>query len=100
MTAAMMASSSRRDSHRHDDQPGIDRVREFYRQNHAQQTCACVQAQKQKAKRLRFDQRETTPWQALDCLIRIRVRSHESPVRAEPVEALRQARGERCFPCD
>jgi inositol oxygenase len=46
--------------------PGIERVREFYRQNHAHQTFAFVQ--EKKAKWLGFAQAEMTPWQALDYL--------------------------------
>jgi inositol oxygenase len=54
------------DAYRDFDQPGIDRVRAFYRENHAKQTYAFVQ--EKKAHWLRFAQREMTPWQALDYL--------------------------------
>lgn len=49
-----------------DAQPGIDRVRAFYRENHARQTLAFVLGKK--AQWLTFSQREMTPWDALDYL--------------------------------
>lgn len=48
------------------DKPGIDRVRAFYRENHARQTVAFVAAQK--ARWLAFDRARMTPWQALEFL--------------------------------
>ena len=49
-----------------DAQPGMARVREFYRNNHQHQTYAFVQAKK--SKWLAFNQRAMTPWQGLDFL--------------------------------
>jgi inositol oxygenase len=62
----MLADDTQRAAYRDYDKPGTDRVREFYRQNHAQQTYAFVQ--QKKAQWLRFDQRQMTPWEALDFL--------------------------------
>jgi inositol oxygenase len=49
-----------------EDNPAVARVRAFYRQNHTHQTLAFVLAKK--AQWLQFNQREMTPWQALDFL--------------------------------
>jgi inositol oxygenase len=62
----MLADPSQRAAYREYDKPGIDRVREFYRQNHARQTFDFVQAQR--ARWLRFEHCTMTPWQALEYL--------------------------------
>jgi inositol oxygenase len=62
----MLAEPQRRAAYRDYDKPGADRVRAFYRANHAHQTFAFVQAQK--AKWLRFEHCTMTPWQALEYL--------------------------------
>ena len=60
--AAEPARAAYRDYHK----PGIDRVREFYRQNHRHQTVAFVT--EQRVKWLQFNTRQMTPWAALDYL--------------------------------
>ena len=55
-----------RSAYRDYDKTGIDRVREFYRQNHRNQTVALVAAKR--AQWLQFNQRRMTPWAALDYL--------------------------------
>ena len=55
-----------RTAYRDYDKPGMDRVREFYRRNHRQQTVAFVAAKR--AQWLQFNQRRMTPWAALDYL--------------------------------
>ena len=62
----MLADSSSRAAYRDYAKPGIDRVRAFYRENHARQTYDFVQTQK--AKWLRFERATMTPWQALEYL--------------------------------
>ena len=62
----LLAIAENRGGYRDYDQPGIDRVRTFYRNNHAHQTYAFVQ--EKKARWLKFDQREMTPWEGLDFL--------------------------------
>jgi inositol oxygenase len=62
----LLADASHRGAYRDYDKPGIDRVREFYRQNHLHQTVDFVRAKK--AQWLQFNQREMTPWDALDYL--------------------------------
>jgi inositol oxygenase len=61
-----VAATENRSRYRDYDQPGIDRVRTFYRNNHTHQTYAFVQ--EKRAKWLKFDQREMTPWEGLDFL--------------------------------
>ena len=67
---ALLAEEGQRAAYRNygDGQgdPGMARVREFYRNNHMQQTYAFVTAKK--ARWLQFKQREMTPWAALDYL--------------------------------
>ncbi len=48
------------------EQPGMARVREFYRNNHQHQTFDFVRAKK--ARWLAFNQRAMTPWEGLDFL--------------------------------
>ncbi len=55
-----------KDAFRNYAEPARDTVREFYRQNHAQQTHDFVVGKK--ADFLRFNRREMTPWEALDYL--------------------------------
>ena len=55
-----------RAAYRDYDKPGMARVREFYRQNHQQQTVAFVAAKR--AQWLQFNQCRMTPWAALDYL--------------------------------
>jgi inositol oxygenase len=62
----MLVQPPQRSAYRDYEQPGIDRVRAFYRENHARQTFAFVQAQK--ARWLRFEHATMTPWQALEFL--------------------------------
>ncbi|MBU3737574.1 MAG: inositol oxygenase [Rhodoferax sp.] len=62
----LMAQAADRAAYRDYAQPGIDRVREFYRANHQHQTYDFVLAKK--AKWLQFQQREMSPWDALDYL--------------------------------
>jgi len=62
----LLAAGESRVGYRDYDQPGIDRVRAFYRSNHTHQTYAFVQ--EKRAKWLKFDQREMTPWEGLDFL--------------------------------
>lgn len=62
----LLAAVESRGGYRDYDQPGIDRVRTFYRNNHTHQTYAFVQ--EKRAKWLKFDQREMTPWEGLDFL--------------------------------
>jgi len=63
---ALLASEPERAAYRDYDQPGIDRVRNFYRNNHQHQTLDFVRAKK--AQWLGFTQREMTPWAALEFL--------------------------------
>ncbi len=69
-TAALLAEEGQRAAYRNygdgDTDPGIARVREFYRNNHTHQTFDFVTAKK--AQWLQFNQREMTPWDALDYL--------------------------------
>jgi len=60
------AAARSQDAYRNFDAPARDTVREFYRQNHAQQTYDFVVARK--ADYLRFNRREMTWWDALDYL--------------------------------
>ena len=62
----LLAADGQRAAYRDYEQPGIERVREFYRNNHINQTYAFVQAKK--AAWLQFNQRAMTPWQALEFL--------------------------------
>ena len=62
----LLAAGAERSGYRDYAQPGIDRVREFYRRNHRHQTVAFV-AEK-RAQWLQFNQRRMTPWEALDYL--------------------------------
>jgi inositol oxygenase len=62
----LLAAAESRGGFRDYDQPGIDRVQTFYRNNHTHQTYAFVQ--EKRAKWLKFDQREMTPWEGLDFL--------------------------------
>ena len=62
----LLSAAENRAGYRDYDQPGIDRVRTFYRNNHAHQTYTFVQ--EKRAKWLKFDQREMTPWEGLDFL--------------------------------
>ena len=64
--SSLLAAAKNRGGYRDYDQPGIDRVRTFYRNNHTHQTYAFVQ--EKRAKWLKFDQREMTPWEGLDFL--------------------------------
>ena len=64
-----LADEGRRTAYRdyeNDDNPGISRVREFYRNNHQHQTFDFVAAKK--AQWLQFKQQDMTPWEALDYL--------------------------------
>ena len=61
-----LATDIQQPAYRDYDKPGIDRVREFYRQNHRHQTVDFVAAKR--ARWLTFKQRAMTPWQALDYL--------------------------------
>lgn len=61
-----LADEADRTAYRNYDKPEIDRVREFYRQNHQHQTLDFVRAKK--AQWLRFDRQTMTPWAALDYL--------------------------------
>jgi inositol oxygenase len=63
---ALMAEDSQRAAYRDYAKPGIERVREFYRNNHIHQTYAFVV--EKKAKWLQFNQRQMSPWEALDYL--------------------------------
>ena len=68
-TPPLLADAAQRAAYRdydNHDNPGAVRVREFYRNNHTHQTFGFV-AEK-KARWLQFNQREMTPWQALDYL--------------------------------
>ena len=61
-----LAKGDERTAYRDYSGAQVDHVREFYRQNHMHQTYALVQ---QKKKRwLAFDQRQMSPWDALDYL--------------------------------
>jgi inositol oxygenase len=60
------AAAKSQDAYRNFDAPARETVREFYRQNHAQQTYDFVVARK--ADYLRFNRREMTWWDALDYL--------------------------------
>ena len=62
----LLAADDQRAGYRDYQQPGIDRVRNFYRTNHHHQTVDFVAAKK--AKWLQFNQRSMTPWEALDYL--------------------------------
>lgn len=62
----LLAAESGRAAFRDYAQPGIERVRTFYRNNHQSQTLDFVRGKK--AKWLAFAQREMTPWAALDFL--------------------------------
>ena len=65
----LLPDDTRREAYRDyadEAQPGMARVRAFYRNNHAQQTYAFVQ--EKKARWLKFDQREMTPREGLDFL--------------------------------
>jgi inositol oxygenase len=62
----LLAATENRSGYRDYDQPGIERVRQFYRNNHTHQTYAF--GQEKRAKWLKFDQREMTPWEGLDFL--------------------------------
>lgn len=62
----LLAQDAKRTSYRDYEQPGIARVREFYRNNHLNQTFAFVQGKK--AKWLQFKQREMSPWEGLEFL--------------------------------
>ena len=66
LQAPALAIDADRAAYRDYDKPGIDRVREFYRQNHQHQTVDFVAAKK--ARWLPFQQRRMTPWAALDYL--------------------------------
>lgn len=63
---AFIADAADRGGYRNYERPGLDRVREFYRENHEKQTLDFVLAKK--AQWLRFDRATMTPWQALDYL--------------------------------
>ena len=68
-TNTLLAADTAREAYRDytdDAQPGMARVRAFYRNNHQHQTYDFVQAKK--AKWLAFNQRAMTPWQGLDFL--------------------------------
>lgn len=68
-TSGLLADNGQRTAYRdyeNDANPGIARVREFYRNNHQHQTFAFV-AEK-KARWLQFQQCEMSPWEALDYL--------------------------------
>ena len=62
----LLADEPNRAAYRDYTQPGIDRVREFYRNNHTHQTLGFVLGKKDKW--LQFRQREMTPWEGLDYL--------------------------------
>ncbi len=62
----LLAPVLRRAQYRDYQQAGIDRVREFYRNNHTHQTLDFVLAKKDKW--LQFQQRAMTPWEGLDYL--------------------------------
>ena len=62
----LLATEPERAAFRDYAQPGIERVRSFYRNNHQSQTLDFVRAKK--ARWLAFAQREMTPWDALDFL--------------------------------
>ena len=66
LNPAPLAAEPARATFRDYDKPGIDRVREFYRNNHRQQTVAFVTEQREKW--LQFNTRQMTPWAALDYL--------------------------------
>jgi inositol oxygenase len=51
----LLAATENRSGYRDYDQPGIERVRQFYRDNHTHQTYAF--GQEKRAKWLKFDQR-------------------------------------------
>ena len=61
-----LADEPSRAAYRDFAQPGIDRVREFYRNNHTHQTVDFVLGKKDKW--LQFQQRQMTPWEGLDYL--------------------------------
>jgi inositol oxygenase len=63
---AHLAHTAAQAAYRDYDQPGIERVRTFYRNNHQQQTFAFVAAKK--ARWLQFQERRMTPWEGLDFL--------------------------------
>ena len=68
-TTAFMAEEAERATYRdysNDSDPNMARVRAFYRNNHIHQTHAFVV--EKKAQWLQFNQREMTPWDALDYL--------------------------------
>ena len=62
----LLAPEPRRAQYRDYQQAGIDRVREFYRNNHSQQTLSFVL--EKKGRWLQFKQRTMTPWEGLDYL--------------------------------
>ena len=62
----LLAAEPDRTAFRDYAQPGIERVRTFYRNNHQNQTFDFVSGKK--ARWLAFAQREMTPWDALDFL--------------------------------
>ena len=62
----LLAPVPRRAQYRDYQQAGIDRVREFYRNNHTHQTLDFVLAKKDQW--LQFQQRAMTPWEGLDYL--------------------------------
>lgn len=62
----LLATAENRGCYRDYDQPGFERVRQFYLNNHTHQTYAFVK--EKRAKWLKFDQREMTPWEGLDFL--------------------------------
>ena len=64
--SAHLAATGDRAAYRDYAQPGLDRVRNFYRTNHRHQTVDFVTAKR--AKWLQFNQREMNPWEALDYL--------------------------------
>src|SRR5438045_1924800 len=64
--APLLATEPARAAYRDFAQPGLDRVRTFYRNNHQHQTYDFVLGKK--AQWLTFSQRQMTPWAALDFL--------------------------------
>ena len=67
--SAHLATTEDRAAYRDYAQPGLDRVRNFYRTNHHHQTVDFVTAKR--AKWLQFNQREMNPRDALDTYPRI-----------------------------
>ena len=63
---ALLAADDPRSAYRDYDQPGLDRVRTFYRRNHRHQTVDFVAAKK--AQWLQFKRCEMSPWAALEYL--------------------------------